>query len=87
MQRVKAYLRDFSEKLKSVKVHLKESMTLLNDIALDMVEKTLMGAEVQVHAVRAEVGVVKGEHACQQCGLACASAGGLAKHVKSKHAT
>ena len=38
MQRVKGYLKDFSEKLKHVNTYLRESVTLINNIALGLVD-------------------------------------------------
>lgn len=43
MMRIKAYLTDFNRKIDDLKTSLKNSIRILNEITLDLVEKALTG--------------------------------------------
>lgn len=43
LARIKAYVQDFSAKIRSIKTHMRESVCLLNELTLDLIENTLMG--------------------------------------------
>jgi len=43
MVRLQTYLKDYANKISSIKTHMKESMTLLSEIQFDMIEKILLG--------------------------------------------
>ena len=43
MGRIQSYLKDYIVKINSIKTHMKESLTLVSEIQLDMIEKILVG--------------------------------------------
>ena len=76
MMRIKAYLTDFNRKIDDLKTSLKNSIRILNEITLDLVEKALTGHisdDAQTHTISYE---------CDGCGQACTSKAGLTLHKK-----
>jgi len=76
MMRIKAYLTDFNRKIDDLKTSLKNSIRILNEITLDLVEKALTGHisdEPQTPAI---------SYACAVCGQTCTSKAGLTLHKK-----
>jgi len=43
MRRVQLYLKDFTGKVSTIKSHLKEGLSVLNEMTFDMIERALMG--------------------------------------------
>lgn len=75
MIRIRAYLTDFNRKIEDLKTTLKHSIRLLNEITLDLIEKTLTGHE------EAKVSTVQ-EYICDVCNQVCTSKAGLTMHKK-----
>lgn len=76
MMRIKAYLTDFNRKIDDLKTSLKNSIRILNEITLDLVEKALTGHisdEPQAPTI---------SYACDVCGQTCTSKAGLTLHKK-----
>ena len=46
MVRIRTYVKDYTKRLQSAKVHLRETITILNDIQMDVIEKVLMDCGV-----------------------------------------
>ena len=67
MLRVRDHLKDFGKKIESVKVHMKESVSLLNSVQLDLIETLLIGHEARD---------------CDTCGKSYKNARTLATHRK-----
>lgn len=77
MMRVKAYLTDFNRKIDDLKTSLKNSIRILNEITLDLVEKALIGHSTDdIHKTHAI------SYACDKCGQTCTSKAGLTLHNK-----
>jgi hypothetical protein len=47
MKRVQSYLKDFNNKIQSAKMHLKDTMSILSEIQMDMIEKVLLGQKAE----------------------------------------
>jgi hypothetical protein len=48
MIRIRSYVKDYTKRLQSAKVHLRETIAIINDVQMDVIEKVLMdccGAE------------------------------------------
>ena len=76
MMRIKAYLTDFNRKIDDLKTSLKNSIRILNEITLDLVEKALTGHmsdEPQTTTI---------SYACDVCHQTCTSKAGLTLHKK-----
>lgn len=76
MMRIKAYLTDFNRKIDDLKTSLKNSIRILNEITLDLVEKALVGNvpdEPQTSTL---------SYTCDGCGQTCTSKAGLTLHKK-----
>lgn len=76
MMRIKAYLTDFNRKIDDLKTSLKNSIRILNEITLDLIEKALVGHipdEPQTSTV---------SYTCDGCGQTCTSKAGLTLHKK-----
>ena len=76
MMRIKAYLTDFNRKIDDLKTSLKNSIRILNEITLDLVEKALVGNvpdEPQTSTI---------SYTCDGCGQTCTSKAGLTLHKK-----
>lgn len=76
MMRIKAYLTDFNRKIEELKTSLKNSIRILNEITLDLIEKALIGHvtdESQTSTI---------SYACNECGQICTSKAGLTLHKK-----
>ena len=76
MMRIKAYLTDFNRKIDDLKTSLKNSIRILNEITLDLVEKALTGHmsdEPQTTTI---------SYTCDVCQQTCTSKAGLTLHKK-----
>lgn len=83
MKRVRLYLKDFSMKVSATKTHLKESISLLNELAMEMIDQVLMGqVEVTPRCEDAAKQPCKQQHTCAECGKVCRTAGALVMHSK-----
>jgi len=76
MMRVKAYLIDFNRKIDELKTSLKNSIRILNEITLDLIEKTLTGH------MSDESNPSPISYTCDNCGQTCSSKAGLTLHKK-----
>lgn len=81
MARVQLYLKDFAVKVQTTKTHLKESLSLLNELTFDLIERVLMGSCAPPPSAHPP----SMQH-CSLCTFACATAGGMGNHKKFKHA-
>lgn len=55
MMRVQLYLKDFAVKVQTTKTHMKEAMSLLNDLTFDLIESVLLG-----HPAPKQTAVIRG---------------------------
>lgn len=76
MMRIKAYLTDFNRKIDDLKTSLKNSIRILNEITLDLIEKTLTGHMSE------ETQTLTIAYTCETCGQTCTSKAGLTLHKK-----
>ena len=76
MMRIKAYLTDFNRKIDDLKTSLKNSIRILNEITLDLVEKALVGR------VTDEPQNTTISYTCDVCCQTCTSKAGLTLHKK-----
>jgi hypothetical protein len=74
LTRIKSYLKDYNNKLTSVKTHMKESITLLSEIQMDLIENVLMG---QCDKKKEE------KHSCDWCKETYVSKSVLNRHKKT----
>ena len=74
--RIKAYLTDFNRKIDDLKTSLKNSIRILNEITLDLVEKALVGR------VTDEPQNTTISYTCDVCCQTCTSKAGLTLHKK-----
>ena len=70
MTRIKSYLQDYTNKIASIKMHMRDSISLLNEIHFDMIETVLMGQRE------------KTKHPCERCGKAFESIKGQQAHAR-----
>jgi hypothetical protein len=75
MMRIKAYLTDFNRKIDELRTSLKNSIRILNEITLDLIEKTLTG-----HMIKDETQNTTISYTCNTCGRTCTSKAGLTLH-------
>lgn len=85
MMRVQLYLKDFAVKVQTTKTHLKESISLLNELTFDMIERVLMGHLAPTALEAAPLKAEKRALCCEVCSFTCIRAGALANHKKFKH--
>jgi hypothetical protein len=76
MMRIKAYLTDFNRKIDDLKTSLKNSIRILNEITLDLVEKALTGHNQDAPQTSTI------SYTCDGCGQTCTSKAGLTLHKK-----
>jgi hypothetical protein len=76
MMRIKAYLTDFNRKIDDLKTSLKNSIRILNEITLDLVEKALTGH------ISDEPQTTTISYTCDVCQQTCTSKAGLTLHKK-----
>lgn len=74
LMRIKTYIIDFSRKIEELKSTLRNGIRILNEITLDMIDKSLTGNDEQLHSVPG--------FACDKCGHVCANKSGLTLHKK-----
>jgi hypothetical protein len=74
LMRIKTYITDFSRKIEELKSSLRNGIRILNEITLDLIEKSLTGNE--------EYRPQSKEFACDRCGHVCANKSGLTLHKK-----
>lgn len=71
MTRIKTYLQDYTNKISSIKMHMRDSISILNEIHFDMIESVLLGQRNK-----------KEQHACERCGKPFDTTKGLRVHAK-----
>ena len=76
MMRIKAYLTDFNRKIDDLKTSLKNSIRILNEITLDLVEKALTGHNQDAPQTSTI------SYTCDGCHQTCTSKAGLTLHKK-----
>lgn len=89
MARVQLYLKDFAVKVQTTKTHLKESLSLLNELTFDLIERLLMGhlTPQTNSADNAAPPAKRGKSTvqCQLCAFTCVNPGALKNHMKKQH--
>ncbi len=75
LSKVQGYLKDYTNKITQIKAHLKESLTLVSEIQLDMIEKIIMGQKEGQKERRGEV-------LCEDCGGSFQNVHGLNIHKR-----
>lgn len=78
MTRVQNMLKDFGNKVASIKAHLKESMSLLGELMLGNVEVVLLSEQKAVVDSDAQVDEIR----CPYCSRSCGSKAGLGAHKR-----
>jgi ElaB/YqjD/DUF883 family membrane-anchored ribosome-binding protein len=73
--RVQLILTSLADKIKMTKTHLKESITLLNDVSMDMLERILLSRDDTQDCA----------HTCSHCNKQFSTARGLSMHVSKSH--
>jgi hypothetical protein len=81
LKRVQLMITSLNDKIKATKSHLKESITLLNDVSLDMLENILISRDDD----RTKEVIPAESHQCPHCPRAFPSKKGLATHVTRLH--
>jgi hypothetical protein len=76
MMRVKSYLTDFNRKIDELKISLKNNIRILNEITLDIIEKTLTG-HIQDQKQVSTISLT-----CEKCGKVCVNKAGFTIHTK-----
>jgi len=79
LSRLQECVKDYGMKIQSAKSHLKETVSLLNEIQLDMIERLLLGSK---HEATIHKDVIRCEHVCD-CGRKFGSKGALTLHRKA----
>lgn len=60
MTRIQTYINDFNTKIDTIKAHMRHSMTLLNELTLELIEKVLVGQQQDYDKN-------KQQYQCQSC--------------------
>jgi hypothetical protein len=81
MIRIRTYITDFNRKIDELKTTLKHSIRILNDITLDLIEKTLMGND-ETCVSKTSQDTQHQEYICNKCNQKCTSKAGLTLHKK-----
>jgi hypothetical protein len=81
LKRVQLIISSLNDKIKATKSHLKESITLLNDVTMDMLERILISRDDD----RKQDGAAAA-FKCQHCDRTFNSKKGLATHITRLHA-
>ena len=76
MMRIKSYLRDYTNKINSIKLHMKESISLLSEMQMDLIEGVLLGQESESK----KEDKIANEHKCDWCNMTFSRRNGLSKH-------
>lgn len=76
MMRIKSYLRDYTNKINSIKLHMKESISLLSEMQMDLIEGVLLGQESESK----KEDKIANEHKCDWCKTTFSRRNGLSKH-------
>ena len=76
MMRVKAYLTDFNRKIDDLRTSLKNSIRILNEITLELIEKALTGYQDSNDSHNTTT------YTCDTCGQTCTSKAGFTLHKK-----
>jgi hypothetical protein len=77
LMRIKSYIRDYSNKINSIKLHMKESISLLSEVQMDMIESVLLGQEAE-NKKDTKSGCES--HNCEWCNSVFSKKNGLSKH-------
>jgi hypothetical protein len=70
--KIKSYLNDFNRKIEDLKTNAKNSLRILNELTLDVIEKLLMSGDEQ------KTETLK----CSKCGHVCKNKSGLTLHMR-----
>lgn len=73
--RVQLILNSLSDKIKMTKTHLKESISLLNDVSMDILERIILSRDDSQSA----------SHSCCHCNKTFSTARGLTMHMSKTH--
>lgn len=86
MKQVQHQLHDMMQKVGKMKMHLKETVQLLNQVALDQLERLLLGQQAAA-AVKepARAADVPARIKCPRCSKTYGAVGRLAKHLSAVH--
>jgi hypothetical protein len=89
MTRVQSYIKDYGNKINSVKMHMKESMSLLNEIQLDMIAKVMLGDKGEIVEIKdkrdtkVNPSEIKDKVKCEWCNKEFIKNSGLSSHKKT----
>lgn len=72
LMRVRDHIKEYMNKINTIKNHMKESMSLLNEIQMSVIEKLINQADNSALS----------DYCCDKCGKVCSSAPGLISHKK-----
>lgn len=79
MTRIQSYVKDYNLKIQAAKNHMKDTITLLNEIQLDLIEQVILGEKQQRSTPLDVVDGIK----CTDCGKVCKTDRGLMQHAKT----
>jgi len=82
ISRIQGYLNDYNTKIQKTKIHLKESIGLLSEIQLDLIEKVLLGQK-EVAKVLGNTPDDKRAVQCEHCGRHFQSIQGMSSHKRT----
>ena len=76
MTKLKSIINDNNTKINSVKLHLRDSINILNDLTLDMIDKLIINNELKIENKEINKEIL----ACNWCNKKCKSISGLKNH-------
>lgn len=81
MMKLKSLINDNNTKLNSVKLHLRDSINILNDLTLDMIDKLIINNELKIENKEINNKEIDKEILlCNWCNKKCKSMSGLKNH-------
>lgn len=89
MNKIQLQLTDFAIKVQATKGHLKEAISLLDDLAFDRISSLLLGKEQQPKSGLGGPSLApeKMVLTCSHCSYTCVRSFALENHIKAKHAS
>jgi len=81
MMKLKSLINDNNTKINSVKLHLRDSINILNDLTLDMIDKLIINNELKIENKEINNKEMNNEILlCDWCNKKCKSSSGLKNH-------
>jgi hypothetical protein len=81
MMKLKSIINENNTKLNSVKLHLRDSINILNDLTLDMIDKLIINNELKIENKEINNKEMNNDILlCDWCNKKCKSSSGLKNH-------